>query len=120
MSGTIEAGDGALTGVPATVEITPGGNVATGRERTCRSGELRALCRTGLHVDAAEERATLTYTFASRLTAKLRVDVRDASGIQQSATVVLTVVTPAAPARSSPTPAPVEDPRSRCQARSPT
>ena len=124
-TGIAEAGDGyALTvspGVSATVEITAGGGVATGREaRVVRVGanttETLLQDWTAM-TDAAEEKAsTLTYTFTPSLTdSKLRVDVRDASGIQQSATVSVTVnrVLPPLPLpdpNDDPAPAPVEDP----------
>ena len=108
-------------GVPATVEITAGGGVATGREaRVVRVGanttEMLLQDWTAM-TDAAEEKvSTLIYTFTPSLTdSELRVDVRDASGIQQSATVSVTVnrVLPPLPLpdpNDDPTPAPVEDP----------
>ena len=124
-AGIAEAGAGyALTvspEVPATVEITAGGGVATGREaRVVRVGanttETLLQDWTAM-TDAAEEKAsTLTYTFTPSLTdSELRVDVRDASGIQQSATVSVTVnrVLPPLPLpdpNDDPAPAPVEDP----------
>ena len=108
-------------GVPATVEIAAGGGVATGREaRVVRVGanttETLLQDWTAM-TDAAKEKAsTLIYTFTPSLTdSELRVDVRDASGIQQSATVSVTVnrVLPPLPLpdpNDDPTPAPVEDP----------
>jgi len=123
--GIAEAGAGyALTvspGVPATVEITAGGGVATGREaRVVRVGanttETLLQDWTAM-TDVAEEKAsTLTYTFTPSLAdSELRVDVRDASGIRQSVTVSVTVnrVLPPLPLpdpNDDPTPAPVEDP----------
>ena len=124
-TGIAEAGDGyALTvspGVPATVEITAGGGVATGREaRVVRVGanttETLLQDWTAMTDTAEGEALTLTYTFTPSLTdSELRVDVRDASGIQQSATVSVTVnrVLPPLPLpdpNDDPTPAPVEDP----------
>ena len=106
-------------GVPATVEITAGGGVATGREaRVVRVGanttETLLQDWTAM-TDAAEEKAsTLIYTFTPSLTdSELRVDVRDASGIQLSSTVtvnrVLPPLSPPVP-NDDPAPAPVEDP----------
>ena len=124
-TGIAEAGVGytlvVSPGAPATVEITTGGGVATGREaRVVRVGanttETLLQDWTAM-TDAAEEKAsTLIYTFTPSLTdSELRVDVRDASGIQQSATVSVTVnrVLPPLPLpdpNDDPTPAPVEDP----------
>lgn len=124
-TGIAEAGVGytlvVSPGAPATVEITAGGGVATGREaRVVRVGanttETLLQDWTAM-TDAAEEKAsTLIYTFTPSLTdSELRVDVRDASGIQQSATVSVTVnrVLPPLPLpdpNDDPTPAPVEDP----------
>ena len=125
-TGIAEAGVGytlvVSPGAPATVEITAGGGVATGREaRVVRVGanttETLLQDWTGM-TDAAEEKAsTFIYTFTPSLTddSELRVDVRDASGIQQSATVSVTVnrVLPPLPLpdpNDDPTPAPVEDP----------
>ena len=124
-TGIAEAGVGytlvVSPGAPATVEITAGGGVATGREaRVVRVGanttETLLQDWTAM-TDAAEEKAsTLIYTFTPSLTdSELRVDVRDASGIQQSATVSVTVnrVLPPLPLpdpNDDPAPAPVEDP----------
>lgn len=125
-TGIAEAGVGytlvVSPGAPATVEITAGGGVATGREaRVVRVGanttETLLQDWTAM-TDAAEEKAsTFIYTFTPSLTddSELRVDVRDASGIQQSATVSVTVnrVLPPLPLpdpNDDPTPAPVEDP----------
>ena len=124
-TGIAEAGVGytlvVSPGAPATVEITAGGGVATGREaRVVRVGanttETLLQDWTAM-TDAAEEKAsTLIYTFTPSLTdSALRVDVRDASGIQQSATVSVTVnrVLPPLPLpdpNDDPAPAPVEDP----------
>ena len=124
-TGVAEAGAGytlaVSPGVSATVEIAAGGGVATGREaRVVRVGanttETLLQDWTAM-TDAAEEKAsTLIYTFTPSLTdSELRVDVRDASGIQQSATVSVTVnrVLPPLPLpdpNDDPTPAPVEDP----------
>ena len=122
-TGIAEAGGGyALTvppGVPATVEITAGGGVARGREaRVVRIGANKTetlLQDWTAMTDAAEEKAsTLIYTFTPSLTdSELRVDVRDASGIQLSSTVtvnrVLPPLSPPVP-NDDPAPAPVEDP----------
>lgn len=124
-TGIAEAGVGytlvVSPGAPATVEITAGGGVATGREaRVVRVGanttETLLQDWTAM-MDAAKEKAsTLIYTFTPSLTdSELRVDVRDASGIQLSSTVTVTVnrVLPPLPLpdpNDDPAPAPVEDP----------
>ena len=108
-------------GVPATVEIAAGGGVATGREaRVVRVGanttETLLQDWTAMTDTAEGEASTLTYTFTPSLAdSGLRVDVRDASGIQQSVTVSVTVnrVLPPLPLpdpNDDPAPAPVEDP----------
>lgn len=122
-TGIAEAGVGytlvVSPGAPATVEITAGGGVATGREaRVVRVGanttETLLQDWTAM-TDAAKEKAsTLIYTFTPSLTdSELRVDVRDASGIQLSSTVTVNRVLPPLPLpdpNDDPAPAPVEDP----------